>query len=278
MKNLLIITVLTVILFASCTSVKIVSSPNLKAKSMKLEGNKRVSYFIYDERENRTYTLSEPPPDAILEKSLNALGKVDVEGQVTAEMKLDLASKVIQLGERTVAVNILRDALFRLSEMNINNRNQPLELGYRSLFDSILIASKTVAISDIIKAEADKAKAETKKLEAETQKAEAEIQLKKLDFDAGAYANYQTAVQFLLDKDYENALSYLQQLYSKYPEHFNIDEILSRLKELSKNKTISNEDWIKIYEFILDKHYWKIRPDLVENLKQSVNKYRADKK
>lgn len=200
MKNLLIITVLTVILFASCTSVKIVSSPNLKAKSMKLEGNKRVSYFIYDERENRTYTLSEPPPDAILEKSLNALGKVDVEGQVTAEMKLDLASKVIQLGERTVAVNILRDALFRLSEMNINNRNQPLELGYRSLFDSILIASKTVAISDIIKAEADKAKAETKKLEAETQKAEAEIQLKKLDFDAGAYANYQTAVQFLLIK------------------------------------------------------------------------------
>lgn len=37
MKNLLIITVLTVILFASCTSVKIVSSPNLKAKSMKLK-------------------------------------------------------------------------------------------------------------------------------------------------------------------------------------------------------------------------------------------------
>lgn len=270
MKNLLLITSISILMLSSCTTVKIVSSPNLQAKSMKLKGDKRVSYFIYDVQTNKTYTLSEPPPDAILEKSLSALTKVDVEGKATGELKLDLAAKVIQLGERTVAVNILRDALFRLSEMNINNRNQPLDPGYKSLFDSILIASKSIAISDILKAETDKAKAETKKLEVEKEKTIAEIEFKKMDLDAGAYANYQIAIQYLIDKDYENAKSYLQQLHEKYPRYFNIQELLKLFNELSNDKKISDENWIKFYQFILDKYSWKIRSDLVEILKDKV--------
>mgnify|MGYP000901194857 CR=1 FL=1 len=176
MKIFCLIT-LSVIFISSCTTVKIVSTSKLSAKSLKLKSDKRVSYFIYDKDSNRTYSLSEPPPDAILEKTVSVVNNVKVKDQVDVSQKMDLASKVIQLGERTVAVNILRDALFRLSEMNINNRNKPLEPGYKSLFDSILSASKTIAITQELQAQVEKVKAEKDKIVAETKKTEAEIQL-----------------------------------------------------------------------------------------------------
>jgi hypothetical protein len=118
MKKLLFL-LLSITLIYGCSTIKIVSSPKLSAKAVKLKSDKRISYFIYNELENRTYTLSEPPPDAILEKTINVMNDIKYKDQISATQKFDLANKAIQLGERTVAVNILRDALFRLSEMNI---------------------------------------------------------------------------------------------------------------------------------------------------------------
>lgn len=264
MKNLIFFTI-SIILISSCSTIKIVSSSKITAKSIKLKGDKRISYFIYDEESNRTYTLSEPPPDVIFEKTLNILNKVKVSEKVNAEQKLDLATKAIQLGERTVAVNILRDALFRLSEMNINNRNLPLEPSYKTLFDSILAASKSVALSQLLQAQVEKVQAETKKLEAE-------IQLQTMNHELGGYANYQTAMRFLLKKDKDNALSYLEELYKLYPTHFNIDKILSKLKSLSNNKNMTDEKWIELYRYILDGLTWRIDADITKEFNSAINK------
>ncbi|QQR98502.1 MAG: hypothetical protein IPK18_02945 [Sphingobacteriales bacterium] len=275
MKNLFIILIST-LLWYSCTTTKMVSSEKLNAKTIKLKGDKRVIHFIYDADSNRTYTLSEPPPDVILEKTFGILNKVKTSDKVDVEQKLDIANKAFSLGERTVAVNILRDALFRLSEMNINNRNKPLAPGYKELFDSIIAASKTIAISQIIKAEAEKINAETKnkeveikKTDAETKKIKAEIELQELDLNNGAYKNYQKTIKFLIDKDYKNAANYLEQLYDKYPKYFNIDPIYKELNKLSKNNKMTEENWKKLYKYIIDeKLTWKIDEELVEKIKE----------
>ena len=172
MKTKLVLLVAISILLLKCSSYNLVSEKEMLAKGLKLKGDKRVSYFIYDANLKRTFTLSEPPPDAILEKTTKIANNVIAKNEtaktnVTADQKLELANKVITLGERTVAVNILRDALFRLSEMNVNNRNTALETSYKSLFDSILSVSRTIAIADKAKSDSEKAKQETAKVNAE---------------------------------------------------------------------------------------------------------------
>lgn len=264
MKNLSFL-LLSIFLISSCSTIKIVSTSKLVAKSIKLKSDKRVSYFIYDKDSNRTYTLSEPPPDAILEKTINVMNDIKYKDQVSTTQKLELANKAIQLGERTVAVNILRDALFRLSEMNINNRNKPLEASYKTLFDSILAASKSVALSQVLQAQVDIAQAETKKIEAE-------IQLKSMNPELGGYANYQMAMRFLLNKDKDNALVYLEELYKLYPTHFSIDEILVKLKTLSKNKNITDKEWKELYKYIVEKCPWRIDADIIKEFKSEVDK------
>jgi outer membrane protein assembly factor BamE (lipoprotein component of BamABCDE complex) len=278
MKNLSFL-LLSIFLISSCSTIKIVSTSKLVAKSIKLKSDKRVSYFIYDKDSNRTYTLSEPPPDAILEKTINVMNDIKYKDQVSTTQKLDLANKAIQLGERTVAVNILRDALFRLSEMNINNRNKPLEPTYKTLFDSILAASKSIALTQLLQAQVEKVKAETiqaetetKKLETEIQKTEIEIQLKSMNPELGGYKNYQMAMRFLLNKDKDNALVYLEELYKLYPTHFSIDEILVKLKTLSKNKNITDKEWKELYKYIVEKCPWRIDADIIKEFKSEVDK------
>lgn len=266
MKNLFLIFLIGII-FSSCSTIKMISSTKYELKTLKLKGDKRVVHVIYDIDSNRTYTLSEPPPDVILEKTLKVLNNTNV-GEITSEQRLDLSNKAIALGERTVAVNILRDALYRLSEMSINNRNQPLESGYKALFDSILSVSKSIAIVQVLAAEADKLKAEAENNKAVDQKNKSEIKLLELNLEISAYDNYQTAIQFLIDKDFNNAMAYFKGLYEKYPSHFNISEIYDELKKLS-NKNITSKDWKSLYQFIINKKLtWRIKPELIEKLKE----------
>lgn len=253
MRSFLLFTIL--ILLSGCSAITVVKTKNMTAKSIKLKGDKRVSYFIYDAQAKKTYTLSEPPPDAILEKAAKMVSKVDVADKVNTTQEFELVTKAIELGERTVAVNILRDALFRLSEMNINNRNQPLDDGYRELFDSILTVTKTIALAQ--KAKEDKALAE------------AQIKLTEINLENDVLSNYQSAIRFIINQDQANALNFLEQLYKKYPSHFNISEIYNKLKTLSTGG-MTDGKWKDLYKFILNGHKWRIDDGLITQLEEKV--------
>jgi predicted Zn-dependent protease len=148
----------------------------------------------------------------------------------------------------------------------------PLEPCYRALFDSILAASKSVALTQLLQAQVEKVKAETIKAETEIKKTEAEIQLKSMNPELGGYANYQMAMRFLLNKDKDNALVYLEELYKLYPTHFSIDEILVKLKTLSKNKNITDKEWKELYKYIVEKCPWRIDADIIKEFKSEVDK------
>ena len=244
-----------IVFLNSCSSYNLVSENDIKVKGIKLKGDKRVSFVIYDATTKKTFTLSEPPPDAIMEKATKLANIVGIKNNTTntdinTSQQIELANNVIQLGERTVAVNILRDALFRLSEMNVNNRNTKLEDSYKTLFDSIISCSKQVALADILKLKVKKEQAETEKIKQETEKIKSEIELKELDFNLGCKVNYQTALNFLLEKNVKNSLSSFKELYEKYPTHYFIDEINSKLKELNKDG-MSDSDWKLLFKFII---------------------------
>jgi hypothetical protein len=253
MKNLLFLII--AVLVTSCNVKNLISENGYKAKGITLKGDKRITFIKYDATLKKSYTLSEPPPDAILEKATNLANSLSLKNEtsktdLSTEQKVELANKVISLGERTVAVNILRDALFRLSEMNLNNNNEKLEEGYKSLFDSILSASKEIALADKAKAEAQKVEAEVKKINA----------LGIGDLESQAF-------EFLLKKDLENSKLSFKKSFEIFPSYHNVDEI----NKLLSNYTIDNitqEDWNYIFKTINEKYSWKLSKETKDKIKQ----------
>jgi hypothetical protein len=166
----------------SCTSYNLINNDITTVKGLKLNGERRVSFVIYDSESKRTYILNEPPPDVMMERAATIINNIDVKSKTTdtdvnTNQKIELANKVIQLGERTVAVNILRDALYRLSEMNVNNRNSKLDESYKTLYDSILSISKQIALADILKLKIKENETKTALVKQETEKAEQDLKV-----------------------------------------------------------------------------------------------------
>jgi hypothetical protein len=244
MKKIMIMLVLLVtLIIQGCSIHTLVKNDKGSAKVYKLKADRRVTYFIYDYTNNKTFTLSEPSPDVILERTTDITNKLGIgnatSDTVSTSQKIKLANKAIELGERTVAVNILRDALFRLNEMNINNRNAPIEVTYKTLFDSILNASKQIALAEVIKQKKEL-------IEAKNEEAKINIVEK-----ASALDLYQKGIQFLLNKDDKNALNHFKKMFADYPTYFNIDEINKKLIELSK-PNFDNSKWKELYNFIVN--------------------------
>lgn len=98
--------------------------------------------------QNRAYILAEAPPDAIITSVSEVLGKLNYgkgENAVTAEAQARLAESVTALGKRTAAVNILRDALYRLAEMK---QNGALAADEKALFTDVLDAAVKIATAE----------------------------------------------------------------------------------------------------------------------------------
>ena len=124
---------------------------NLNNKGSGLLANynatQRGTTIIYN---GTTYSvLSEVQPDAIVSNVTEILGKLNYSNgvnRISAESQVKIAESVTELGRRTAAVNILRDSLYRLSEMRLNGDIKDIDA---ELFKSILDA-----VTTIVKAEA----------------------------------------------------------------------------------------------------------------------------
>ena len=99
------------------------------------------------------YTISEVQPDVAISSILELSSKLKKGEEFTAEQTLNISRTVAQLGERTEAVNILRDALHRLSE--IRNNGTKIDKETKEIFDAILLTVKEIILTDKIKAEAE---------------------------------------------------------------------------------------------------------------------------
>lgn len=261
-----------IILLSSCSSTSKLSE--IKDKDGKVTAH-HVSYdasrrgsIIFKGKDNNTIMLSEPPPDIATKLATDLGAKVNVTNQVDASLYMSTAKEIASLGKRTASVNMLRDALYKLSEMRMAGN---IDIDTKDLFCEILGAIKEMHALEMEAEKTAQKAEETKQKEAETKKVEAQTEqyLLKNNFsdneELGAKRNYQIAIQKIFDEDIDDAKHYFEALYKKYPVHFNIDEINKELKKY--NGKISSEERKKIYDFLL-KNPWGIDVSIINKLKK----------
>lgn len=95
--------------------------------------------------------LSEAAPDAIVtsivELTTKLAAKLKSGETFTAEQITKITESTTQLGKRTAAVNILRDALFRLEEFN-QNRTVPMDTSTYNLFVKVLDNVREISLAE----------------------------------------------------------------------------------------------------------------------------------
>jgi phosphopantothenate synthetase len=143
--------------------------------------NRRASYVHKGAKDGKWYLIAEPPPDTALTSTVNAAvslalktpAGVDANGSAS----LAVTQSIVNLAERTQAVIILRDSLYRLSEAYSNGILEPGE--YKAEFDSVIAKVTTLAEAQKATAEAQKATAEsdTAKAKAKSDTANALMQM-----------------------------------------------------------------------------------------------------
>ncbi len=108
--------------------------------------------FITLENGKVITSLAEVQPDVALANAIEITSKLKQGEKLDAEQMTKITESLTVLGERTAAVNILRDALFRLEEHCLNQKGN-CGKEYWDRFDAILEAVKEMQIADKIKSE-----------------------------------------------------------------------------------------------------------------------------
>lgn len=127
------------------------------------DATRRSSFIKMDP--GRITVLAEVQPDAALElaRSFSATANAKMaKGDLSSgDVNLQSASfqSIAELGKRTIAVNMQRDALYRLSEMFLNFQHQPsIYPKMDSMYRFAVLHSKDIALKE---AEAEKYKSES---------------------------------------------------------------------------------------------------------------------
>ncbi|HIC8646180.1 TPA: hypothetical protein ACW7X5_003452, partial [Elizabethkingia meningoseptica] len=99
--------------------------------------------IIFTDKQGKIIVISEPPPDVATKLATELGAKADVIGKVNTELYLQTTKSIAELGKRTSAVNILRDALYKLSELKL--KNDSLDKQTVALFMKILDVAQSVS-------------------------------------------------------------------------------------------------------------------------------------
>lgn len=149
------------------------------------DASKRAS-LISANQNGKLRVLAENPPDMAFSSVKNIVSALKLEVatvKVGAESRVELAKEVVQLGQRTAIVNILRDAMYRLNESFYNsqctdcfkeynsalNNNNAAALNaeqYTQLFIAILSITDSMSKNEALakKYDAEIAKEKTKQM------------------------------------------------------------------------------------------------------------------
>lgn len=119
---------------------------NATVKLVSFEATRRAAYVVANE-DGTIRMAAEPPPDAALDASVDAtatlkamLEKVELEGKLSVKV----VESIVNLTERTQAIVLMRDAMFRLAEMHVNgviNSDDYLTLYNKALAGAIALAA-----------------------------------------------------------------------------------------------------------------------------------------
>lgn len=264
MKTVLIVSFSIITLsLASCSAEKnhpanakplsMFSNEKKSAYLVDYDASRRGSIVYIDYETNKINIISEPPPDAMVSVLSELDAKVDVTGKVSAELANKYAETITQLGKRSVADNILRDALYRLNEYKLNFGS--FDADSKELFNRILNVAESIANTeqaalqnDIKEKEVEQDKIELEKLKIE----QSNIDLPQVkQFESDGY-------QAILDGDFENGLLNFTNCENAYPRYHNAYDISTYLKFV-KTKNVDPKTIIKT---VLDKYSYGMTSEM----------------
>ncbi len=253
MKNIFIIAIIT-ILSSSCTHRMTISSKP-KPKKLKFSSTKSSSSvyvipfdastkgnIVWQDTAGNVRILSEVSPDAIVanvtDLTTKLTGALKSGDSLSAEQITKITQNVSELGKRTVAVSILRDALYRLEEFNMNNSDSIMDTLTYNLFEKILDNAKEIAKAEIASENARKAEAEAEK---------DKLAFEEKIIESGAKSKFSEATtweekgfRFLLDEDLEEAIKAFKKSENIFPTFHSVYEIGRLLKKHKVHNDIKN--------------------------------------
>lgn len=136
---------------------------------MSYDASRRGSILSFDSF-GKMKILSEVQPDVAVTQTTELTSKLSAKlktgDSISAEQLTKITENLSELGERTAAVNMLRDALYRLEEHCINFPEKCSEDKYWQRFDTVIktITNIQKQISSQKKDEVAKTKVELKKI------------------------------------------------------------------------------------------------------------------
>jgi hypothetical protein len=133
---------------------------------LSMNSNRRISYvFLRPDTENegkmRPIVVSEPPPDTALQQTVELVGKLTAGAKLTGEASFKDTQTIVNLTQRTQAIVILRDSLFRLAEARANGFIKDPE--WLKQYEDVLDIAKEIALFERRELEQEQAKLETAK-------------------------------------------------------------------------------------------------------------------
>lgn len=260
-----------------------------KAYHFNYDATRRGSFVSYDSV-GRVRVLSEVPPDAVVSTITDLTNKLSakINGQdFSAEQVTRISESISELGKRTVAVSILRDALYRLEEMTF--AGSPMDTANKQLFLRVLAVTSEIAQAEIAaektkqeeqKTLQDKLLKETEQIKNEGEKAKQQVEVTRIieNKSAGLDNIYVSASEWeskglnsLLDKDVEGALEAFQNAYEIYPTFHNVYEIKNLIN--SKKEKLKNEravEWNELMKIIYEKYSWGIPSSTKTKIKATI--------
>ena len=137
--------ILLVSLVFGCSTTKKINVPDVGITVIDYGADRRGSYLLKT-KDGRYVIVSEPSPDVAQEiTSSLGLSAKTIGDLVKPELKAAYANKVVDLASRSQTLQVLRESLFRLSEMGASSditTEQRVAL-YKKVLDTIRLIAAT---------------------------------------------------------------------------------------------------------------------------------------
>jgi hypothetical protein len=245
-KLLLLLFAITIVL-TSCNAQKLHQSDaialrkfpdiNKSAYQTTFDASKRGSILYINYDTDKIQLLAEPPADAIVSALSEFTSKLNIKDQISIEAANSYLESVTKLSTSSVSNTLMRDALYRLNEMQFNKWS--LDGNYKLAFDQIIKMIEKVA------------ELELKKEENENLKTEKEI-LKLQNSNIDIYLVRKTekeGFEAILDNKIDDAILKFSEVENLYPKYHNAYELYIYLKKLKvEGKSINKENKKEIVE------------------------------
>ena len=232
------------------------TSKNCSAGFMVYDATRRGSFYFVDYKTKKLKVVSEPPPDVVSMLSKELSGNANVLDKVNIDAKFKAVESIAELGKRTAAVNILRDALYKLAEIKISNDS--IDARTERLFLEALKVACQITVT------------ETEFALAEQYKSLSNMTPEQINAIPNksntAMFEYNTIIKSILSMDFseknlqakdtailKKAINDLKSFDEKHPQYFSAWELYTKLKNLAPHWTAVLTD--KILQTLANNKY-----------------------